>query len=100
MITTDLVNIIFDKYNSLPVDADIVADRNMHELMEFALDNPHVDFDGDRLTFAKGQGPLKTVEIERICGAHDFGSHMAIVTPNSMYMVNKADGHMNVILPD
>lgn len=100
MITTDLVNIIFDKYNSLPSGADIVADRNMHELMEFAIDNPYVDFDGDRLIFAKGQGPLKSIEIERICGAHDFGSHMAIVTPNSMYMINKADGQMNVILPD
>ena len=47
MITTDLVNIIFDKYNSLPVNADIVTDRNMHELMEFAIDSPYVDFDGD-----------------------------------------------------
>lgn len=100
MITTDLVNIIFDKYNTLPADADIVTERNLHDLMMFAINSPFMDFDGDRLTFVKGEGPLRSVEIERIRGAHDMGSHMAIILPSSMIFVNKADGTINVFLPD
>lgn len=100
MITTDNINNIYAKYATLPADADAVLDRNLHELMMFALDSDHMDFDGDRLTFAKGEGPLQSVEIERICGAQDMGSHFAIVMPTSVIFVNKKSGHVNVFLAE
>lgn len=100
MITTELINNIFTDYNTLPVGADIVSDRNLHNLMMFAIDSPHVDFDGDRLVFNRGEGPLRSVEIERIRGYHDLGSHSAIILPASMILVNKDNGAINVFLPE
>lgn len=100
MITTELVNNIFEKYNSLPVNADIVTERNLHDLMDFAFESPYVDFEGERLVFSRGEGPLRSVEINRITGAHDMGSHMAIVLPASMIMINKSNGVISVYLPD
>ena len=98
MITAAEINNIFNKFTSLTADADLVMDRNMNDLMMFAIDSDHVDFDGDRLTFAQGAGPLKSVEIERICGAADLGSHMAIVMPASVILVNKRNGALSVSL--
>ncbi len=98
MITSEKINNIFEKYTTMGADADLVLDRNMNDLMMFAIDSDHMDFDGDRLTFTQGEGPLKSVEIERICGAEDLGSHMAIIMPASIIFVNKADGSLNVFL--
>ena len=92
MITAAQISDIHNKFASMPADADVVLDRNMNELMMYAIDSDHVDFDGDRLTFAQGAGPLKSVEIERICGAQDLGSHFAIVMPASVILVNKTNG--------
>lgn len=100
MITTDNINNIYAKYATLPADADAVLDRNLHELMMFAFDSDFVDFDGDRLAFVNGCGPLESVEIERICGAEDLGSLYAIVMPASVIFVNKADGAVSVWLAD
>lgn len=100
MITIDNINNLYNKFNNLAADADVCTDRNMHELMMFALDSDHVDFDGDRLTFAQGAGPLKSIEIERIAGAEDMGSHMAIVLANSIIFVNKKSGEMKVFLAE
>lgn len=100
MITTEKINNIYDKFTSLPADADVVMDRNLNELMMFAIDSDFMDFDGDRLVFTKGEGPLSSVEIERICGAQDMGSHMAVVMPASIIFVNKTDGSINVFLAE
>ncbi len=100
MITIDIINNLYNKYNCLSADADVCTDRNMHALMMFALDSDHMDFDGDRLTFARGNGPLKSIEIERIAGAEDLGSHMAIVLANSIIFVNKKSGEINVFLAE
>ena len=100
MITAAKINELFNQFTSMSADADPVLDRNMNDLMMFAIDSDHVDFDGDRLTFAQGAGPLKSVEIERICGAADLGSHMAIVMPASVILVNKRNGALSVALPN
>ncbi|MDE6145734.1 MAG: hypothetical protein K2O38_00420 [Muribaculaceae bacterium] len=100
MITTEKINDIFDKYTAMGNEADLVLDRNMNVLMMFAIDSDHMDINGDRLTFVNGEGPLSSVKIERIAGAEDLGSHMAIIMPASIIFVNKADGSVNVFLAE
>lgn len=90
---------IFNKYINLADDADICLDRNMNDLMMFAIDSEHADFDGDRIILPQG-GVVSEIEIERIKGAQDLGSHMAIVLPASMLLVNKTDGSVRVYLPE
>ena len=96
MINAATINNVYNKFATLSADADLVLDRNLNALMMFALDSDHMDFDGDRLTFAQGAGPLQSVEIERILGAEDLGSHMAIVLPASIILVNKQTGVVSV----
>lgn len=98
MITTEKINSIFNHYNALPAAADLCTERNLNGLMMFALDSDFVDFDGDQLTLACGEGPLKSIEIERIAGAEDLGSHWAIVMPASVIFVGKHDGQVRVAL--
>ena len=98
MITTEQINSIFNHYNALPANADVCTERNMNGLMMFAFDSEFVDFDGDKLTLTCGEGPLKAIEIERIAGAEDFGSHWAIVLPASVVFVNKRNGRVRVAL--
>lgn len=101
MITNEQLNRIYNNYNELANNnADVVTERNMHELLMFALDNPYVELDGDRITFAKGQAPFDGVEIERISGAEDLGSHFAIIMPASVILINKSTGDVNIYLPD
>ena len=100
MITSTTINNLYNKFNNMKADADLVLDRNLNELMMFALDSDHVDFEGDRLTFAQGRGPLASVEIDRICGAQDLGSHMAIITPATVLLVNKTTGALSVTLAE
>lgn len=102
MITIDKINSIYDKYNTLAANpaADICTDRHLHDLMMFAFDSNFVDFDGDRLTFAKGEGPLSSVEIERIAGVEDLGSRFAIVLPASVIFLNKRNGEVHVYLAE
>lgn len=100
MITAATLNKTYNKFATLGAEADLVLDRNLNALMMFALDSDHVDFEGDRLTFAGGEGPLRSVEIERICGAEDLGSHMAIVMPASVILINKVTGAVSVSLAE
>lgn len=98
MITTEKINSIFNHYNTLAADADLCTQRNLNGLMMFALDSEFVGFDGDRITLTCGEGPLKSIEIERISGAEDLGSHWAIVLPTTVIFVNKLNGHVRVAL--
>lgn len=100
MITTDAITTVYNKYNNLNADADACTERNLHRLMMFAFDSDHMDFDGDRLILTHGSGPLKSIEIERIVGAEDFGSHMAIIMPASVIFVNKKNGEVKVFLAE
>ncbi|MCM1310319.1 MAG: hypothetical protein NC301_04725 [Bacteroides sp.] len=100
MITIDNINNLYNKYNNLAANADVCTERNLNNLMMQAFDSDHLDFDGDRISFTKGSGPLKSVEIERIAGYEDLGSHMAIVMPNSIIFVNKKDGNLQVFLAE
>lgn len=100
MITIDNINQLYNKYATLGADADVCTERHLNALMEATFSSPHLDFDGDRIVFAKGTGPLKSVEIERIAGYEDLGSHMAIVMPASIIFVNKDDGDLNVFLAE
>lgn len=96
MINAATINNVYNKFATLPADADLVLDRNLNALMMFATDSDHMDFDGDRLTCTQGAGPLRSVEIERILGADDLGSHMVIVLPASIILVNKQTGAVSV----
>ena len=98
MITTEKINSIYNHYNALPATADLCTERNLNGLMMFALDSDYVDFDGDKLALTCGEGPLKAIEIERIAGAEDLGSHWAIVMPASVIFVGKLDGQVRVAL--
>lgn len=100
MITLDNINNIYNKYNNLAADADICNDRNLNALMMYALDSNHIGFDGDKLTLTNGEGPLEAIEIERIAGAEDLGSHWAIVLPASVIFVNKRNGEVRVALAE
>ena len=100
MITLDNIKNIHNKYNTLAADADVCTERNLHNLMMYAFDSNHIDFDGDKITLTHGQGPLKAIEIELIAGAEDLGSHWAIVLPASVVFVNKRDGEVRVALVD
>ncbi len=100
MITIATINSLYNKYNSLNADADVCTERNLHMLMMYALDSDHMDFDGDRLTFTLGAGSLKSIEIERIAGAEDLGSHIAIVMPASVIFVDKKTGEVKVFLAE
>lgn len=100
MITIDNINSLYNKYNTLAANADVCTERNLNALMMQAFDSDHLDFDGDRITFTQGSGPLKSVEIDRIAGYEDLGSHMAIVMPNSVIFVNKRNGEVRVFLAD
>lgn len=100
MITIDNINSLYNKYNTLAANADVCTERNLNALMMQAFDSDHLDFDGDRITFTQGSGSLKSVEIDRIAGYEDLGSHMAIVMPNSVIFVNKRNGEVRVFLAD
>lgn len=100
MITIDNINELYTKYNTLAADADVCTERNLNDLMMQAFDSEHLDFDGDRIAFTKGSGPLKSVEIERIAGYEDLGSHMAIVMPTSVIFINKSNGEVRVALAE
>lgn len=100
MITIDNINNLYNKYNTLNADADACTDRNLNALMMQTFDSDHLDFDGDRITFTQGSGALKSVEIERIAGYEDMGSHMAIIMPNSVIFVNKRNGEVRVFLAE
>lgn len=100
MITIDTINDIYNKYTSLPVDADVCTQRNLHNLMMYTFDSDHMDFEGDRITLTQGAGPLKAIAIDRICGAEDLGSHWAIVLPASVIFVNKKSGEIRVFLAE
>lgn len=98
MITLDNTKNIYNKYNNLAADADLCTDRNLNDLMMYALDSEHIGFDGDKLTLTNGEGILPAIEIERIAGAEDLGSHWAIVLPTSVVFVNKRNGEVRVAL--
>lgn len=100
MITTDNIKNIFNKYATLAADADVVTERNLHSLMMYALDAPGIDFDGDALVFAAAPAPFDRIEIERILGAEDMGSHMAVVLPAAVLFVDKRTGDVRVALPE
>ncbi len=101
MITIDNISKLHTKYNALAAaEADLCTERNLNALMMFALDSDHIDFDGDCLTLTHGAGPLKKIEIERIAGAEDLGSHMAIIMPASVIFVNKQSGEARVFLAE
>ena len=100
MITLDNINNIYNKYNNLAADADICTDRNLNALMMYAFDSNYLGFDGDKLTLTHGEGPLQALEIERIAGAEDLGSHWAIVMPSSVVFVNKRNGEDRVALAE
>lgn len=100
MITIDNIQNIHNKYNALGPEADLCTDRNLHQLMMYAFDSDHLDFDGEHLMLTHGSGPLKKIEIERIVGAEDMGSHFAIVLPTSVIFVNKKSGEVSVYLAD
>lgn len=100
MITIDNINNVFNKYNNMAANADVCTERHLNDLMMQAFDSAHLDFDGDRITFAKGVGPMQSVEIERIAGYEDMGSHMAIVMPTSVIFVSKKNGEISVFLPE
>lgn len=98
MITIDRVKAIHNKYNNLGEDADVCCERNLHMLMMFALDSDFAELDGDRLLLAKGEEPLKSIEIERITGAEDLGEYVAIVLPAAVLFVNKANGEVRMVI--
>ncbi len=100
MITINNINELYTKYNNLPADADVCTERNLNALMMQVFDSEHLDFDGDRISFSQGSGPLKSVEIERIAGYEDLGSHMAIVMPASVIFINKSNGEVRVSLAE
>lgn len=101
MITAENILSAFLKHNELAAaGADPATERNLHALMMYALDSPFLSLDGDRLSFAKGAGPLKEVEIDRISGMEDLGSHLAIVLPASVILLDKNNGEIHVYLPD
>lgn len=100
MITLDNIRNTYNKYNNLAADADLCTDRNLNNLMMYALDSDFIGLDGDKLTLTHGEGPLKDIEIERIAGAEDFGSHWAIVLPASVIFVNKRNGEVRVALAE
>lgn len=100
MITLDTTNAIYNKYNALAAaGADAVTERNLHQLMMFALDSDYVDFDGSDIVLAKG-GVVSRIDIENICGAEDLGSHFAIVLAASVVFVNKRTGDVRVFLAE
>lgn len=101
MITMNQINSLHTKYNNLAqANADVCTERNLNALMMFAFDSDHLDFDGEYLTLTQGAGPLKKIEIERIAGAEDLGSHFAIVMPASVIFVNKKNGEVRVFLAE
>lgn len=100
MITIDNINNVYNKYNNMAANADVCTERNLHDLMMQAFDSDHLNFDGDRISFTKGQGALQSVEIERIAGYENMGSHMAIVMPTSVILVSNANGEISVFLPE
>lgn len=100
MITKDNIHNLHTKYNGLGPNADVCTDRNLNALMLHAIDSQHMDLDGEHLVLNKGFDPLHKIEIERIVGAEDLGSHMAIVLPASVVLVSKRTGDVNVYLPE
>lgn len=100
MITINTTNAIYNKYNTLAANqADACTERNLNKLMMFAIDSDYIDFDGTDLVLAKG-GVVKNIDIERICGAEDLGTHFAIVLPASVVFVNKRNGDVRIFLPE
>lgn len=100
MISIATTTALFEKYNALAASgADACTQRNMHQLMMFAFDSEYVDFDGAELTLAKG-GLWNRLEIDRISGAEDMGSHMAIVLPSCVLFISKRSGEVRVFLPE
>lgn len=94
-----MIKNLIDKYNSLPSNADLCIDRHLNILMQFAIDSPHLQFDGDSLVFLNAEPPFHKIEIERIVGVEDLGMLLAIILPNAAITIHKTLGDISITLP-
>ncbi len=101
MITSDTTRNLHSKFSTLTAEADLVADRNLQDLLMFAIDNPAIiDFDGDHLTFPQADAPLHRIAIERILGAENLPTLWAIIIPAGVIFVDKRTGHTAISFVD
>lgn len=95
-----MINNLIKKYNSMPSSADACKDRQMNQLMNFALESEHLDFDGDKLIVVNAEAPFHSIEIERITGAEDFGTYFGIFLPAAAVLIDKASGSVKIALAE
>lgn len=101
MITSDTTRNLHTKFSNLSAEADLVTDRNLQDLLLFAIDNPEIiDFDGEYLTFPKADSPLHRIAIERILGAENLPTLWAIIIPAGVIFVDKHTGRTAISFVD
>lgn len=90
MITNDTIQRLYNTYSATPA---LFEDRGLTRLMDYAFDTDAIDFDGDRLVFntMDPESPLRSVEIERICGAEEIGNWLAVVLPQAIIFIDRRD---------
>lgn len=98
MKKTDMIKGLIEKYNALSDTADVCVARHLDQLMAFALDSEHVDFDGDAIVISKAEEPFHRIEIEHIKGAEEVGLYFAIVLPSAAILVHKTTGEVLISL--
>lgn len=84
---------ITDLYTTFATAPQLFEDRGIGRLMDYAFDTDAVDFDGDSIVFntMDAESPMRSIEIENIWGVKEFPLWMAVVLPNSIIFLNRAD---------
>lgn len=98
MITKEVINNIYKQCKSSRPKSP--ADLNLPLLFEYAIENHGIFFDEDNLIIESvGQSsPFYTLELSRILDILEFERHIAIVLPNAILFLNKADNGVHVHL--
>lgn len=92
MITNDTIQRLYSTYATAP---ELFEERGLSRLMDYAFDTEAISFDGDHIVFntIEQDSPLHSVEIERIHGAEEIDSWLAVVLPSAIIFLDRRDLH-------
>lgn len=90
MITNDTILNLYSTFATAP---ELFEDRGLSMLMDYVFDTEALDLDGDRLVFntMPADSPWRSIELEHVYGAKELPGWLAVVLPDSIVFVNRAD---------
>lgn len=86
----DIVKELYRRFRRQPKRLE---ERNLSLLVDYALDTDALDMDGERLVFCRMHpcSPFREIELQRVHGVAELADSVAVVLPNSIIFINKAD---------